>query len=581
MLNRKWKYLLFLKELSLILILIVVYNNFLSKNNVRKGEVFIQADGRGYYEYLPALLIYKDIHLHYLDTLQTEYYTPEQNKLVGGGLIKDGHHKNKFFIGTAVLQAPFFLASHIVASGKTSTSPPDGFSYPYQRGIWFAAIFYLFAGMVVLRKLLETYEINQWWIYFIQLATIFATPLLFYTLYDSAYSHVYSFFLISCFLYLVRNYFLFGKRKYILWAMVVLGFTVIVRPVNILVLIFTPLLADSFREYLSRLKTLFAQHLRFFLSGCLLFGMVLSIQLVISYMQTGSPFSYNYGTERFFFSDPHFSDFLFSYQKGFFLWTPWWFVVFVSAFICWLANAAYYKLISFFLAFSLLIYVLSSWHAWSYGGSLGQRPMIDFYSAFILAFVPLIKEPRKIWKGILLLAVLPAITVMQIQTFQYKKAIILWDGMTKEQYWKVFLSTNEKYGWYFWKEPFPVGTLRHKTMLAGELSPSLYPGYLDTAILIKKGVIDSLSVFGEIRFQLDREADNEFMEIYLRDEKDSVQYYTLQRFFYNNERLVNVVYKFELPENKMDIIKFQLLIQNVRQPLKIKEVCFSTYNSLN
>jgi|GEM_PF-3679512 len=118
-------------------------------------------------------------------------------------------------------------------------------------------------------------------------------------------------------------------------------------------------------------------------------------------------------------------------------------------------------------------------------------------------------------------------------------------------------------------------------MLAGELSPSLYPGYLDTAILIKKGVIDSLSVFGEIRFQLDREADNEFMEIYLRDEKDSVQYYTLQRFFYNNERLVNVVYKFELPENKMDIIKFQLLIQNVRQPLKIKEVCFSTYNSLN
>ena len=84
----------FLKELFLVLTLLFVYNNFMYKK-----EVLINADGRGYYEYLPALFIYDDIHFGYLDTLETDYYDLEQMK----GMYQNPLFErpiNKYFAGT-------------------------------------------------------------------------------------------------------------------------------------------------------------------------------------------------------------------------------------------------------------------------------------------------------------------------------------------------------------------------------------------------------------------------------------------------------------------------------------------------
>ncbi len=568
----------FYREIIILLILLFVYNNFLYKKNTDRKEVFISSDGRGYYEYLPALFIYNDLHFSYIDTLQTEFYEAEHNKLIYSQL-DNGQRINKYFVGTAVLQAPFFLVAHAIASGENSAHPPDGFSLTYQKGMLYAGIFYLFLGLVFIRLLLQTYHVNGWWIFFIQLATLFATPLLNYTMYDSAYSHVYSFFLVSWFLYVVRKYFLSGRPGYLVVSLIALGFIVIVRPVNVLVLIFTPLLVESFGAYIQQVRLIFQKHLIPLLIGSVLLCLLFSLQLYVSFLQTGNPLNYNYGDEGFNFTNPAFFRFLFSYWKGFFLWTPWWLLVFVTGIIYWIYQKKYYHAIAFILSFTILVYVLSSWHAWSYGGSIGQRPMIDFYAVFILLFVPVFSEKMKTGKW-LLAAFFPVLAVvMQVQIFQYQRAIIPWDGTTREMYWKVFLNTNEKYSWYFWRKKLEVGDLQNDTLLCEEWKTT-EPVQSVELPLFDIPVIDSLSGFGEITFELDREADNEFADFWLMDSLGNNILYNQSRIFIDTYD-DGFVYRFPIPEGQEQAKKLKIVLNRIDSPLKIFRIKFATYYSLN
>lgn len=569
----------FVREVLIILVLLFVYNNFLYKKKFEYKEVFIQSDGRGYYEYLPAFFIYNDIHFSYIDTLHTEFYEIEHVKPIYVQRDNGGYF-NKYFVGTAVLQSPFFLVSHFIASKENSIHPADGFSLPYQRGVWYASIFYLFLGLVCIRLLLKTYQINSWWIFLTQLTLLFATPLLNYTVYDSAYSHVYSFFLISWFLYIVRRYFLSGNSRYLILSLVILGLIVIVRPVNVLVLMFTPLLTENIGEYFSKIKMLFQKHFIPFIIGMLLFERILSIQFYVSFLQTGNPLNYSYGDEGFNFSNPMLTDFLFSYHKGFFLWTPWWFLIFLAGISCWIYRKKYYHTLVFSFAFFLLVYVFSSWHAWSYGGSIGQRPMIDFYGAFVLLLVPVFLQKNKIIKWLLIICAPLSMIVMQIQTFQYQKAIIAWDGTTKELYWKVFLNTNEKYSWYFARSEFPVGEKCSEDVLLNKVSKIKNSEQQIKLPPFSIGEIDSLATIGEIRINIDREADREYMDILIEAPEGNNLFYGVFNFFHS-QKGKDIICRFNLPEEKEKIRRIRLLLNRVEHPFKINSITFSTYKSLN
>lgn len=565
----------FFREIVFIVLLLVISNNVLYKKNLEKNEVFIHADGRGYYEYLPALFIYNDIHFGYIDTLKTAYYEIEQNKLIYP-FQKDGNRINKYYVGTAVLQAPFFFIAHQIASKDESKDPPDGFSEVYQRSIWVAAIFYLFLGLLFNRLLLQTYQVNGFWIFIVQIGIVYATPLLNYTIYDSAYSHVYSFFLISCFSYLVRKYFLELKSRYLVLSLIVLGFIIIVRPINLLVLLFLPLLSDSLKEFSQKFLQLFKQHFRAFIIGMICFFSIISIQLYISYLQTGNAMSYNYGEEGFHFLNPHFTDFLFSYHKGFFLWTPWWFIVFIFSVIYWIIQKKFGYLLCFFTAFLFLSYVLSSWHAWSYGGSIGQRPMIDFYGVFILAFIPILTHKNLIGKiGLLILSPF-LVFLMNIQIFQYQKAIIPLDGVTKAWYWKMFLNTDEKYSWYFYRTKLPVGALRYTQKIQENLEFKV-PQMFYYVPIFEPREIDSLTKVGEIKFNVDREFDSEYSTIYLLDSTNQVVSQTTHNLFHSQYGN-SVICRFPIPEDFKRIAGVQIGLYSIQKPLKIERILFSTYN---
>ncbi|MGB3076665.1 MAG: hypothetical protein WBB36_15155, partial [Chitinophagales bacterium] len=87
------------------------------------------------------------------------------------------------------------------------------------------------------------------------------------------------------------------------------------------------------------------------------------------------------------------------------------------------------------------IYVVLSWWSWWYGGSYGLRAFIESYALLALPMGAFYQQMFKVkWsKYALLLITLLLCTISQIQTFEYRHAIIHYDSMSKDAYWFAFL----------------------------------------------------------------------------------------------------------------------------------------------
>ena len=158
--DRKDVYKKILKIQELLIIAIVLIVSFSYLNN---EKLIIKADGKGYYEYLPATFIYNDLSWSFLDTLNTPGYYKHSEYIVGAIVGPPGDLHNKYFIGTAILMTPFFAIAHCIAI--IGDYPADGYSYPYQQTMWYSALFYLWIGLFFLRKILLKLKIRRFIIF--------------------------------------------------------------------------------------------------------------------------------------------------------------------------------------------------------------------------------------------------------------------------------------------------------------------------------------------------------------------------------------------------------------------------------
>ncbi len=176
-------------------------------------------------------------------------------------------------------------------------------------------------------------------------------------------------------------------------------------------------------------------------------SLILSIQLYSWHAQTGHWFLWSYTGERFDFSHPHIFDFLFSYRKGWLLYTPI-MAIFIAGGLIYFFKKNKFRLVSFLLFISLVIFILSSWEGWWYGSSFGQRPIIDFYPHFALFFCIWFNATKSRWiKTPVLVLLALCLALNLIQTYQYDNHIITGDNMDKRKYCKVFLQTGNDYQW--------------------------------------------------------------------------------------------------------------------------------------
>jgi hypothetical protein len=171
----------------------------------------IRADGVGYYAYLPAYAIHRDVSFQ---ELAEDRYGGKLERWTGLALNNvTGRYANKYGIGVAIMMLPFFAAADLITWIMQSppgapewfrfNHPMDGYSLFYQHAAGLSGMVYMILGLVFLRAFLRRRFSES-----VTMATMFAlllgTNLLHYGCGESVLSHPYSFFLFSAFLLLVE-----------------------------------------------------------------------------------------------------------------------------------------------------------------------------------------------------------------------------------------------------------------------------------------------------------------------------------------------------------------------------------------
>jgi hypothetical protein len=404
------------------------------------GKRIIDGDGSGYYSYLTTVFIHKTIDFNAV-------FDFERSRR---GLEYTGHyfHKhedvriNKYYLGTALLIMPFFLIALLYS--MIIGMPPDGYNILFQYAVALAAAFYTAFGMVVINRLLKAYNVSKKLSLFTILLLLFGTNLFHYTFLDPAFSHVYSFAALALFLLASKHFFMHHSKRSLFVAAFALGMVGLIRPSNLLIVFALPFLAGSLAEFKNGANNLIVNKKRF-VAAVFIFAITLGIQFVFYYVQTGRFFFWSYRDEGFYFTSPAFIDFLFSYRKGFFIYTPMMLLLFPGLFVLW--KSSKYQFFSFSIFFLFIVYVLSSWWNWFYGDSFGMRPMVDYFPLFAIVLALLLKkiEKQKAIASVVALFAIAAIGLNLVQTYQYQVRILHPDAMTKDKYWYVFLKTSESY----------------------------------------------------------------------------------------------------------------------------------------
>lgn len=417
---------------------------FVANNFWEKKSTFIASDGRAYYEYLPAAFIYKDLKFNYLDTLNSNLYTQAETQNFYQKV--NGQRVNKYFIGTALCEMPSFLISHLYAT-NSSKYRADGFSEPYQWGIYLNSFLFMLLGLYCLSELLKSYGISHYVSFLVLAGLAFCTSLPFYVYVDSSYSHVYSFAAVSFFLFAVRKYLLTQAGYWLIALIFAFSLILLIRPVNGLVLLFLPLFFSSWPEFKETLAVLFSRKKTALILGLLLGFLLVSLQICVWYISRGKLLVYSYGKEGFIWSHQNFLDFLFSVRKGFFFWSPWFFLLCLSGLTGALLLKRYKFVFSWLFAFYLVIFVSCSWWFWSYASTYGSRPIVDFYAAIVLLAIPFLQHFKKMALAVLGLCLLFApITITQI--YQYQRYIIKPDDMSWDNYKEVFMQRGKDWEGY-------------------------------------------------------------------------------------------------------------------------------------
>lgn len=424
-----------LDYLALLIILSgLVYTNLYYKFWKQPGRI-IAHDVILYYQYLPATVIYKDLSLKFTSE-NPDFYKDKIWKIH----TESGNGVSKMTMGLAVLYSPFFLAAHAFAG--MLGYPADGYSDPYRFMLILSSLVYAAFGFIFLIKLLNKYFARST-VALTILAVGLGTNLYFYTTIEPTMSHSYSFFLFAAFLFLVDAW--IQKQSWVntVFLGIVGGLIILVRPSNGIIFILLLLWKiETWQGIIDRIKLFLRLYLK---TGAIAFLVILLFlpQVIYWKILTGEFFFYSYRDEKFFFNDPAFLHGMFSYRKGWLVYTPMMIFSILGMIVLYFKHKRLFWPVLIFTFLNL--YIIFSWWCWWYGGGFGQRALIESYAVLAVpfaAFTDYILNRKLVLKIIFLTLVTGFIALNIFQTRQYYKGVIHWDAMSKYTYWDSFFRTK-------------------------------------------------------------------------------------------------------------------------------------------
>lgn len=426
-----------LKDPTIVTIIaVVILASFLNTNrkmwNWGDDGRIIEWDVKSYYAYLPATIIHNDLTLDFTKADPQKYI-----KNYWPGTAPNGSKVIITSMGMAFLYLPFFLIGHTwaLAGGYVA----NGYSVPYQIMLQFSALFYLVIGLFFLRRMLLKY-FSKLATTFGLLAVVVGTNLLHYLTAEAPMSHGYSFSLYAILFYLTHKWWERQTVGRTIAIGLIMGLISLIRPTNILVVLFFGFYGVTSLRELGQRFLFFLKEWQYVIILGLCGLLVWTPQLVYWKFLTGNWFYFSYGEDaKFFFLNPHITDALFSYRKGWFIYTPIMLFAVLGLYTTLKSYKKQFLPIALFLVAN--IYVVFSWWNWWYGGGFGQRALIESYAFLAFPLTAIINEGLKRRRQLKIATIGLCILFTAhgfFQNLQYYYGAIHWDSMTKEAYWLQF-----------------------------------------------------------------------------------------------------------------------------------------------
>jgi len=431
-----------LPRISLILFLglaigaIFFFQEWRRNDGGRRGV--IKYDVISYYSYLPATFIYGDVTLGFIGDKSFK-----NNNKFWYEKLENGKRLVVTSMGLSFMYAPFFFVAHGLA--PLLGQEADGFSNIYQLMLTISGLFYALMGLILLKKLLLRY-FDPVVTAIVLVAIGLGTNLFYYATKEAAMPHSHNFFLVTLFLTQVLRWYKNPIWKNSVLLGLLFGLIALVRPSNILLLLFLFLygvtswssLGERMWFYLKRWYLVLVMIVAFFIPWIpqfLYWKEITGHYLYFTYAEKGA---------SFYFGHPHILESLFSFRKGWLIYTP----VMVFALIGlfgmrrW-ARPWFTSLLIYVLA---MIYVQSSWWCWWFGGGFGLRPYVSMYPllAIPLAYLlyQLLKKERR-WAFAALTSVLLVLSAYQLfQIRQFSTQAIHYSATTFQSYKENFLKVR-------------------------------------------------------------------------------------------------------------------------------------------
>jgi hypothetical protein len=419
------------KKVSLIICLLICIYYIKSTFTIAPWNYkkIIDQDVIFYYGYVPATFIYHDLSFNFASK-------PGFKGFVWQIPLTNGKSIQKMTMGTAILYVPFFGVAHLYT--KLTGGLADGYSINYHIALIWAGVFYFILGIFLLRKILSQFFDNT--VGSIVLVSLsLGTNLFNYAIWEGAMSHVYSFFMFSLALWTFLKWIKFPTFWLTLGLGLSLGLIVLIRPTNASFILFLGLYF-FFRDGSFNEKLRFITDMKWkllILSAAAIFVCV--PQLIYWKLYTGHFFFFSYQGERFYFNNPQIINGLFSYTKGWFLYTP--LMVLAIAGFGAMNDKLKVWLWPTIITMAVSIYIIFSWWCWWYGGSFSARALVEFYVVMsfpLAAFFTYISHRNTIFKGLTTVLVVLLIWLNLYQNQQYRSTLLHYDSMSKEAYWAIW-----------------------------------------------------------------------------------------------------------------------------------------------
>lgn len=348
---------------------------------------------------------------------------------------------NQHPVGVAVLLLPFFLLAY--ASASLFHFPVDGLSFPFQVAVGLAAFVYAMIGLIFIKKLFQLRGISDKVTALILPLLFFGTNLMHYTLSEAGMSHIYSFSMISVFLYQSAKFVQQKENKNLVVAFAILGLIILLRPNNVFIVLGIFFWFSSLQECKEFFKTLIKNKVFYF--SILLTTSIVFLQSLLWYFQSKQFFHQTYKADGFYWLNPQVLKMLFGFDGGFFIYTPLCLLFLLGLIVVYRENK--FAFVAFSILFVLLFYLFGSYCSYTFFDGLGIRVLVDYYAVFALLGAKLFMQAQHskwIYASVQVWAVLFSFLSL-IYTYQANRSIMLRAGMTYNKWKYIFLKTGKDY----------------------------------------------------------------------------------------------------------------------------------------